>query len=487
MSITTSPPPEAPVQRGPAPPILGWVRRFLSVGLAVGALVAVVIFGRSHGWKMPKLSALMGWQAPPADDWCQEHGVPESICLECQAVKSGHKHADFGWCKQHGVHECPFCHPEVAQTSATPDVAALVAHYAAAQATAERAENNSKCKLHLRKLQFTSGEAARAAGVRVEAVGHGAIREVIEAPAEVVHDPASLARLSARLAGTAASVEVTQGQRVQRGAVLARIEAPGVGKAQAELVQAGQRVEAETRTLAALRSLTDSTTERRLRDVQAALDEAIIARAAAEQNLANLGLTPEAKTLPVVAPCAGVVLKCDVVAGEAVEQGKVLFVLADPERVGLLLRVKQEDVGRLRRDLPVNFRADGSEAGGKVAWIGRAIEDDRTVPVRVTLEKATVRAGLFGTAEVVLREADAVVVPGDAVHWEGCCHVVFVQDRQFADPEAAKVFQVRKVQPGAALAGRTEILAGLVQGEVVATAGSGLLRGELLRNNLGAG
>jgi cobalt-zinc-cadmium efflux system membrane fusion protein len=64
---------------------------------------------------------------------------------------------------------------------------------------------------------------------------------------------------------------------------------------------------------------------------------------------------------------------------------------------------------------------------------------------------------------------------------------VFVRDKNFLHEGAPKVFHVRKVRPGARDDKYTEIIAGVLPGEVVATKGSGTLRGELLKNNLGEG
>jgi membrane fusion protein, heavy metal efflux system len=50
-----------------------------------------------------------------------------------------------------------------------------------------------------------------------------------------------------------------------------------------------------------------------------------------------------------------------------------------------------------------------------------------------------------------------------------------------------KVFHVRKVRIGARDSKNTEIVAGLLPGEFVATKGSGLLLTELLRGSLGEG
>jgi cobalt-zinc-cadmium efflux system membrane fusion protein len=159
----------------------------------------------------------------------------------------------------------------------------------------------------------------------------------------------------------------------------------------------------------------------------------------------------------------------------------------------LLLSVRLEDAALLRPGLKVRFSHEGhgSADAGKVAWVSPAADEKtRTVPVRIELPNPDGRhhARTFGLARVVLREeTDAIVVPSEAVHWEGDCHVVFVRDKRFTEPGSPKVFHVRSVRPGAKDGGNTEIIAGLLPGELVATQGSGIMRSELLKNNLGAG
>ena len=50
-------------------------------------------------------------------DWCKEHGVPESVCVQCNdSLAAGFK-AKGDWCKEHSVPEsqCFECHPELKQ------------------------------------------------------------------------------------------------------------------------------------------------------------------------------------------------------------------------------------------------------------------------------------------------------------------------------------------------------------------------------------
>ena len=117
----------------------------------------------------------------------------------------------------------------------------------------------------------------------------------------------------------------------------------------------------------------------------------------------------------------------------------------------------------------------------------RPTDADGDSPGRIAQSEGTLRNETFGAGQIVLREEpEAIVVPNEAVHWEGCCHVVFVRDKDYFDsPESPKVFHVRTVRLGAKNEEFTEIIAGVLPGEVVATKGSDVLRAELLEEQPG--
>ena len=190
----------------------------------------------------------------------------------------------------------------------------------------------------------------------------------------------------------------------------------------------------------------------------------------------------------------GIIVARQVVAGEVVDASRVLFQLADTSRMWLTLNVSVEDAGKLALGQPVRFRPDGSrdEVSGKLVWISTtADQQTRMVTVRAELPnpKGQLRNETFGAGRIILREEqEAIVVPNEAIHWEGCCHVVFVRDKGYFDsPDSPKVFHVRTVRLGARSEKFTEIVAGVLPGEVVATKGSDVLRAELLKNSLGEG
>jgi cobalt-zinc-cadmium efflux system membrane fusion protein len=196
--------------------------------------------------------------------------------------------------------------------------------------------------------------------------------------------------------------------------------------------------------------------------------------------------------MPIVAPRDGIVETRDVVAGEFVDTAKTLFTVVDPSRMWLTMNVPIEDIRHVSLGQDVIFQPDGqTRHQGTVTWMSTAVDmDTRTVQVRAELpnEDGHLRDETFGTGQIVLRkEKDAVLIPNEAVHWEGCCFVAFVRDKDYMEKDSYKVFHTRMIRPGVTNGDFTEMIAGVLPGEVVATKGSGILRAELLKGNLGAG
>ena len=78
-------------------------------------------------------------------------------------------------------------------------------------------------------------------------------------------------------------------------------------------------------------------------------------------------------------------------------------------------------------------------------------------------------------------------MPCEAVHWDGDCSVVFVRDKNFLLDGSPKFFHIRTVRLGVKDGDTTEIIAGVLPGEVIASRNSVVLEAQLLKSKLGAG
>jgi len=510
---------------------VAWIAHQIPTIVVMALLAGLGLYGHHSGWKLPKFSTLAGAASATRDDWCEEHSVPESQCVVCNpGLLPGGK--DYGWCQDHGVHNCPLHHPDVAQLKQTPAISQADFDRAArALAAAERPTNNSVCKNYQRPIQFASLEAVEKAGVDVELVERQPITESIKANGEISYDQTRFANLSSRVPGTVCRVEKNVGDQVRAGEVLAVVDAVEVGRAKTELIRALAEETLREKTLIRLTSLSSTgiVPGRRTQEAEAEYAHARAQVLSAQQTLQNLGLPvdaeqlrglPEAElvdrlrrlglpesiahefnssdptgnALPIRAPMDGVIVARQVVAGEVVDASRVLFQVADTRQMWLTLNVPLEEAAQLALSQPVRFHPDGSlaEVSGSLVWISTAADPEtRMVTVRAELPNPTgrLRDETFGTGQIILREEPrAIVVPNEAVNWEGCCHVVFVRDKGYFDRQhSPKVFHIRTVRLGAKTEKFTEIIAGVLPGEVVATKGSDVLRAELLKNNLGEG
>jgi cobalt-zinc-cadmium efflux system membrane fusion protein len=510
--------------------------------LVIAALGGLAFWGHATDWTLPKFSALFGGKSGQtagegeegADGWCKEHNVPEAICIECN-TKLVPAETDFGWCSVHGISQCPLDHPEVAQLKAIPMVSADAIERAnRALALMPRTENNIRCIHYQRRIQFASAEAIEKAGIDIAIAQEGAVVEAISANGEIIYDQTKLAHLTSRVGGTVWKVEKFAGNEVKRGEILAIIDAADVGHAKSEFMQSIsqlRKAEGVVERLAPL-SKDGAIAGKSLREAEAALAEAQIKLLGAQQTLINLGLpvnaqefagldtqriakeiqflglpadmtasfepgTTTSNLLAIRSPLDGVIVQCEAVPGEVIQADapKTLFTVTDLRRMWLMLDVRQDDASFLSLGQKVLFKSSDSktktDASGTISWISTEVDDKtRTVKVRVDLPNTDhrLRANTFGTGRIVLREEPrAIMIPTEAVHTDGDCAIVFVRDKNFFKPDAPKFFHVREVRLGAREGDNTEIIAGVLPGEILASKNSMVLEAQLLKSNLGEG
>ena len=522
-----------PRSKGPLLAFASWLFRSLPTLMIIAGLAGLAYWGHHTGWAMPTFNKLTGQVEPEPEGWCEEHSVPEDECVECNGGQCNgqpiERPKDYGWCNEHGVHNCPLCHPDVAQLPEVPVITEADRERARRGLMVRpRPENNRRCPMYKRLVQFASIEAMTKAGVEVALAEERPLTEYIKAPGEIVYDQTRVARLASRASGTVWWVGKEVGDPVAAGDLLALVDAVDVGKAKADFLQAYVQLELKRQALNNARKAGDALAGQRIQEAEAAFRAAKVRLFSARQALVNLGLpidvtdldklteeelvtrlqflglphgltttldptTTTANLLPVRAPFDGIVVERKVVNGEVVDPNWTLFVVADVKQMWLTLDVRQEDIKYVSLGQEVEFQGDGDgiEAKGTISWISTsADEKTRTVMVRADVANpdGRLQAFTFGTGRIVLRrEPRAVVVPTEAVQWDGSCHVVFVRDKNFFKEGSPKLFHTRTVRPGPRDGKYTEIIAGVLPGEVVAAEGSGVLRAEILKNNLGAG
>ncbi len=533
---------------------------------------------------------------PAGDEWCSEHGVPESLCTRCNSSLIPKFKETGDWCGGHDLPEsqCLICNPEFAakwralapESRESPLSKPADAVRPEPNRRVLTTANDPYCQVDRLQIRLKDATIAETAGIRTEPVALRRISAVVTCPGEVSYDQNRLAHVTPRVKGVISRSVAELGRVIERGDLLAVIDSPDLGEAKsryielrekyllakadqerAEMVNSGvQQIlnqcetmtsaedirkkfadvrigEAKSRLLKAHSDLelAKAAFERKagLRDQGITSDQAYetargslqfaeaeyhaaheeiaftaererlsaektlyIARNAmdvAERQLHILGVdeqavaametTPDADllTYELRSPLNGRVVERHAVVGESVDERDTLYTVADMSSVWLMLDVSERDLIALKPGLLVLFSVDGLPGHsfqGALTWISSQVDDrTRTVRARAELpnDSGLLRANMFGRARIIVHDNEEVpTIPDEAVQTDGCCQLVFVKEND-------ALYRPRKVTIGTAANGYVEIHKGLHLGEVVVTAGSFLMKTEILKGNIGAG
>ena len=427
---------------------------------------------------------------------CAEHGVLEVLCTRCNAGLIPAFKATYDWCAEHEVPEsqCVTCNPRLA-AAAPPPPPALTS-----PEERQRSEPRFGCRKETQRIELASADLARKVGIATTPVVRAPFRDLVTVSAELAYRADRRAEVSSRAPGVVREVRAELGQWVEEGAVLALVDSPDLGTARSDLAAAVTLLELWERNHAREVELASSGvgTRRPAIDADTRRTEAAVEVTRAEQRLRNLGLSVEQildarrggavdSTLPVRAPFAGAVVVRDAVQGKVTSAGERLLTIVDTRTLWAILDVPEEAVARLRPDSAIVFTTQalrGEQFVGHVTWIATEIDRrTRTLKAHAELENpdGRLKANAFGAVEVTLGDSrNALLVPIDAVQWEGCCNVVFV-------PTGDRAFMPRKVTLGGATGTHVEVLRGLEASDVVVSVGAFILKTELLKGSIGAG
>ena len=431
--------------------------------------------------------------------FCNGHGVPEAFCYLCNPGIIPVFKARGDWCAEHEAPAslCPVCSPAFggADSEAPREIKIL----RGMELPYVPQPGQTICDTESLRVHLAPGIGARI-GLELAATEVRELSETHTFNAQLDYNKNQLAQLASRAPGVAVEIPKETGSQVRAGETLAVIDSVEVGNAKADLLQANALVEVRRKDYEREQRLLERgvSTEKDRLAAEAALTEANVAMARARQALRNFGFSDnEIDSVPrrgetdsrlhLTAPFDGVLIERSVALGEVVDTKTPLFRIADPSVMWAQMDIYERELPRVREGQLVLFTPDGMEDAhlpGRITWISTAIDSKtRTLRARAELDNTqrVLRANMFGQAEVILREREAaLIVPKQAVQWEGCCHIVFVR-------QSDMLYQPRKVRLGQELDGHYEIVSGLKPNDPIVTAGSFLLKTEIMKSSIGAG
>jgi membrane fusion protein, multidrug efflux system len=279
-------------------------------------------------------------------------------------------------------------------------------------------------------------------------------------------EPIRTVGVNAQLSGILLSLQAEEGHRVRQGDVLAQIDA--------------RELEAQARSAEAALRFAQSTVERS----EQLFKQQIITMAELERDRASFesakASSEQLKTrlgyASVKAPISGVITEKLIEAGDIVSSSTRLFTVADVSTLVTRIQVSELEVSTLRAGDVVPLTVDalgGQKVEGRIRRIFPAADSaTRLVPVEVALSGAQLnglRPGYTVRATLALDKRDgALLVPSRAVSGPAGARAVYIVN--------GGVVERRAVRIGSDMAGLSEILEGVGEGDSVIVSGTSMIR-----------
>jgi Cu(I)/Ag(I) efflux system membrane fusion protein len=304
-----------------------------------------------------------------------------------------------------------------------------------------------------------SNEAIALANIRTSVVSRSKPLKEVHLYGTIQVDERRLQSQVAHVSGRIEKLYVNfTGETIRKGQVIAGIYSPDLLNAQQELLEAVKIGASQPALLPAAR---EKLRQWQLTDKQIAEVE-------------RTGLV--SSLVDVVANTQGVVVAKKVEAGDYVNQGSILFDLADLSSVWALFDAYETDLPYLKKGDKVSYTLPslpGKTFSGLIAFIDPVLDKTtRTAKVRVETSnpRGELKPEMYANAliQASLKQAgDAIVIPQTAVLWTGKRSIVYVKQTDSDLP----AFKLREIELGPSLGDAWVVLSGIDEGEELVTNG----------------
>ncbi|MBW7874763.1 MAG: efflux RND transporter periplasmic adaptor subunit [Candidatus Cloacimonetes bacterium] len=328
----------------------------------------------------------------------------------------------------------------------------------------------------------------------IKSVDQEPVGELIIRNADLEFLPEKSQEVTAKDALTVTNLYVTSGQWVSAGDLLLEAECKEFAKARMAWLEAKAKHELWEASREREKSLLGAQLGN-LRDFSEIRDreiEAKLALSIAEQQLAWFGYTSQDYekflnmkasdlNLKIYAKISGIVQQISLVPGSHVEEGQPLLTIVDPNRLRARIWVSPSEAAHFKLDQNFTVHANERMSQGRIRFIPAMIDaHTRQIPILGEIDNQPLlfRAGEYVQVELEKQSSTSLMVPVEAVQWDGCCNLVFEYLGQ-------NRFQPRKVALGDKISGRQIVLSGLQATSKIVAKGSYFLKSVLMQAEIG--
>ena len=306
-------------------------------------------------------------------------------------------------------------------------------------------------------LEMTE-DALRLADVQTQKVSTANAEKLLRLDGWVKADEGRMVSQTAHFPGRVEKLNIRfEGEEMQKGQVIAEIYSPGLVQAQEELLQALEMKDDDL--IAAARGKLE-----RWKIPAATIDGIESSRKAI-------------RDLELRSDVSGVILSKKINFGDHLEEGQVLFDVADLSRIWVEFEVHESDLSWLSLNDDIQFSIPSypqESFSGRVTFIDPVVDREKAITiVRTEVRNAAglLKPGMYVNGQVSLSaraKEDGLMVPRSAVMWTGKKSVVYVKVPGTDIPS----FEMREVQLGQQSGSRYLIKKGLRENEEIVVNGT---------------
>ncbi len=273
---------------------------------------------------------------------------------------------------------------------------------------------------------------------------------VVKTNGQLEVPPSSSAEVTAVVGGNVQDIKVFQGDKVQKGQVLATLRHPDYIALQEEFAEMANKLEFLEMEYERQKELFDNNVGagRKFQQVKSEYNSAKARYQGLKSRLELLHLSPEkvkegeiSNTVVIVAPISGFVNRINIKVGSYAGAQDILFEMTDNSDIHADFMVYEKDVHLLKPGQKVHFTVanlPGKELLATIFAIGKEFEPNtRAIHIHASLDEpvAGLIPGMYLTGHIHTDDHYTRALPRDAVVTEGTRSYIFVLDPEATEEE----------------------------------------------------
>ena len=332
--------------------------------------------------------------------------------------------------------------------------------------------------------------------IKIDKADKAEISEAVNVPGRIEVQQSRLAKIGSPVTGRVSDIQVSLGQIVKSGQILAKVNSVELTQTQLTYIKAKQQIGLKTKAVERAKLLfeADVISKAEMQRIEAELESVKAEFDATEDQLEILGMTKSAiqklsnsstvnSYSDVTSRIAGIVITKHVNIGQVVQPSDELFSVADLSHLWAVAEVPEQQVAFIQKDQEVTIEIpalDDKRVKGKIIYVGDIVNPEtRTVLVRTDIDNSNqmLKPDMLITVTVQSKKVSKLAIPTTAVVRENDRSYVFAQT-------GPNKFRLREIEIGSRDGNMVSVLSGITIGETIVIDGAFHLNNERKKKEL---